>query len=160
VIAKGQKITTINIGDAYAGNQGEVIYTLLGSCVAVCLYDPKMHIGGMNHVYLPGDTKRSLPFENKYSENTMGQLMKCVFKLNSNRRNLVAKLFGGAHIISQITDELSVGSKIIDYVKGFLEKERIPVVAWDLGGSMARKVYFCIDTGDVYVKKIQSSRES
>ena len=49
-----KKRINISIGDYYASKEPAIIYTLLGSCVAVCLYDRKNRIGGMNHILLPG----------------------------------------------------------------------------------------------------------
>ncbi len=40
-------------GEIFVSGNGTSITTLLGSCVAVCLWDEKKKIGGMNHVILP-----------------------------------------------------------------------------------------------------------
>jgi chemotaxis protein CheD len=156
----GNKIITIHIGEVYASNSPAVIYTLLGSCVAVCLYDAKNRIGGINHVFLPGNSN-DYPTLNKekWGENTMKSLIEKVFELGGERRNLIAKVFGGAHLISNVADELRIGSKIVDYVRDFLEREKIPIVAWDFGGDMARKVYFHTDTGNAYVKQMPHYRD-
>jgi chemotaxis protein CheD len=37
----------------FASSQPYVINTILGSCVAVCLWDPVYKVGGMAHYMLP-----------------------------------------------------------------------------------------------------------
>jgi len=50
---------TIYIGTVFAAREPTVIETLLGSCVAVCLWDPETRVGGMNHFLLR--TRRTTP---------------------------------------------------------------------------------------------------
>ena len=52
-----KKQVGIHIGDCYVSTEPAVIYTVLGSCVAVCLFDPVRRIGGMNHILLPGEAR-------------------------------------------------------------------------------------------------------
>lgn len=147
-----KKQVTIKIGELYAADEPTVIYTLLGSCVAVCIHDKKKRIGGMNHIFLPGNHKGNL--STRYGENAMKYLIKNICSLGGERKNLVAKAFGGAHVIPAISKEVGVGSKIVDFVINYLKKEKIEILAYDFGGNRSRKVYFHTDTGLAYVKQI------
>ncbi|MDM8535516.1 chemotaxis protein CheD, partial [Desulfobacterales bacterium HSG17] len=91
----------IHIGEFHASGQPTVISTLLGSCVAVCLYDPIKQIGGMNHILMPGraDMKR-FDMSARYGINAMELLINRIMNLGGKRRNLVAKIFGGAKTIA------------------------------------------------------------
>ncbi len=154
-----KKQVTIKIGELYATDEPTVIYTLLGSCVAVCIYDKKNQIGGMNHIFLPGSNKKD-DASTRYGENAMKYLIKNICKLGGKQNNLVAKAFGGGHVIPAISREVGIGPKIVDFVINYLNRERIEIVAHDFGGNKTRKVYFHTDTGMAYVKQISSNNLS
>ena len=148
-----QKVT-IHIGEYHAAKSPSVIHTLLGSCVAVCLYDPKMKIGGMNHILLPGNASlKNFDDSARYGINAMELLINLMMRLGCDRRQLTAKVFGGAHIISAISKQNGMGGKNTEFAMSFLEKENIQVVSSDLGGKDSRNIYFHTDSGDVFLKR-------
>ncbi len=147
----------IHIGEFYASREPAVIYTLLGSCVAVCLFDPHKMIGGMNHILLPGRPNLSrFDHSARYGINAMELLINRIMNLGGNKCEIVAKVFGGAHVIPAISPANSVGPRIAEFVKLFLEKEEIRIISRDLGGDSIRRVYFHTDTGEAFVKRIPS----
>lgn len=147
---------TIHIGGVYGSAKPAVIYTLLGSCVAVCLFEPLNAIGAMNHILLPGEaTLKQLNAATRFGINAMELLINRMMQLGADRRKFVAKIFGGAHVLPSISPENGVGRKIFDFVAEFLENERIPLISKDIGGRKGRKVWFHTDTGDVFVKTIE-----
>ncbi len=152
-----KKEVSIHIGGLYASKKPAVVRTLLGSCVAVCLFDPVRRIGGMNHILLPGngDVK---PFSNstRYGINAMELLINMIMNLGGNRNRLTAKAFGGGHIIRDISEENGPGQKNIRFVLEFLKVEGIKLISRNLGGYDSRRIYFHTDTGDVFLKRIAS----
>ena len=154
-----KKQVTIKIGELYAADEPTVIYTLLGSCVAVCIYDKVNRIGGMNHIFLPGNNEKNNS-STRYGENAMKYLIKSICKLGGEHKKLVAKAFGGGHVIPAISKEAGIGPKIVDFVLNYLKKEKIEIIAHDFGGDKTRKVYFHTDTGLAYVKHLSSSKLS
>src|SRR3989339_82962 len=153
--ASKKKEVRIHIGDFYTSRQGIVISTILGSCVAVCLHDRHNNIAGMNHIILPGKTNSTvIDQQTRYSINAMEILINAMMKKGASRHNLMAKVFGGAHVLPDIDTKNAVGPLISDFVVRFLETEGIPITARDLGGEQPRKVFFFTDTGNVSVKKI------
>lgn len=148
-----KKQVTIKIGELYAADEPTVIYTLLGSCVAVCIYDKKNHIGGMNHIFLPGSNRRS-DSSTRYGENAMKYLIENICRLGGERKKLVAKAFGGAHVIPVMSKDIGIGPKIVDFVIDYLKNDKIEIIAHDFGGNRTRKVYFHTDTGMAYVKHL------
>ncbi len=156
-----KRVIGIHIGELYASGRPAVIETVLGSCVAVCLHDPVNRVGGMNHIFLPGraDFKN---FNNiaRYGINAMELLINRIMVLGGSRRDLVAKAFGGARILSSIAVENGMGVKNAEFVLEFLEMEGIPVVNQDLGGQDTRRIYFHTDTGNVFLKRIVRSTHS
>lgn len=148
----------IHIGEYFASKHPTKIYTLVGSCVAVCLFDPVHRIGGMNHIFLPGkaDLNR-FDAPARYGINAMELLINKIMRLGGNRKYFIAKAFGGAHMLPVINKNNSIGSKNVDFVLEFMQSESIKIVSSDLGGNETRKIFFHTDTGDVFLKRIKPS---
>ena len=125
-----------------------VISTLLGSCVSCCLWDPLAGVGGMNHMLLAkpsaGETARALS-----GINAMEVLINTLIKLGAKRTRLQAKAFGGARMISGLSD---IGAENAEFTVSFLRQESIPLVTQSLGGNRARNVRFWPATGRVMQK--------
>ena len=150
---------SIHIGEFYSSTRPTVICTLLGSCVAACLYDPVMRVGGMNHILLPGNAKmKGFNASARYGINAMELLINDIMKHGGNRHRLLAKVFGGAHLLSAISIENGVGRQNITLVEEFLQREGIRIINRNVGGHAGRKIYFHSDTGDVFLKHIQSTQ--
>ncbi len=150
---------SIHIGDFYSSKKPTVIDTMLGSCVAACLYDPVMRVGGMNHILLPGKAKmKGFNASARYGINAMEVLINDIMKHGGNRHSLVAKVFGGAHLLSAISIENGVGRQNIAFVEEFLQCEGIRILSRDVGGHAGRTIFFHSDTGDVFLKRIQSTQ--
>lgn len=99
-------------GDIFVGVQPTRVQTILGSCVAVCLYDPALGIGGMNHFMLPMWSGQGLQSP-KYGDIAMSLLIDKLLRNGSRRQNLVAKIFGGANQIATAVESMNVGARNI-----------------------------------------------
>lgn len=151
------KTIKIHIGEYHASHNPARIYTLLGSCVAVCFFDPLKRIGGMNHILLPGKANlNSFNSAASYGINAMELLINRIMKLGGDRRRLEAKVFGGGHIISAISEKYCMGQKNSEFAINFLNNEGIKIVNSDLGGCDARKVVFFTESGRALLKHIPS----
>ena len=128
--------------------------TLLGSCVAVCLYDSRLHVGGFNHFMLPsradgkhGDTDVVL-----HGDFAMEVLVNAMMDKGVQKSRLVAKAFGGGTIVSSI--RMAIGERNVQFAKEWLAREGIPLVASDFLGPWSRKVIFDPVSGDAFCKRI------
>lgn len=142
-------------GQYHAARTG-AITTVLGSCVSTCLWDPATHIGGMNHFMLPGDTASpgsAWAASARFGVYAMEVLINEMIHLGADRRRMVAKVFGGAQLLSGF-DRLDVGAKNSEFVLEFLKVEGIRVLARDLLDVCPRKVHFFVDSGKVQVKRL------
>ena len=153
----------IQPGELYATGKDEVIATVLGSCISVCLRDEHARIGGMNHFMLPGDFRVEDIFNSqnaRYGMYAMELLLGEMIKLGAGRQHLKAKIFGGGHVLASVADsQQSVPQSNIDFVKAFLSMEGIPVLGADIGGIHGRKVMFMPATGKAFVKKLVPDAE-
>ena len=124
-----KKKVSIHIGEIYASKKPAVVSTLLGSCVAVCLFDPIRRIGGMNHILLPGKADlKKLSDSSRYGINAMELLINMIMNLGGKRRRLLAKAFGGGHILSGFPKEQGPGQKNVQFVLEFLKTEKIKLI--------------------------------
>jgi chemotaxis protein CheD len=153
---------TILPGEYYASNKNEIIYTILGSCISVVLYDPLLKIGGMNHFMLPEEGKKSDKdfFETqsgRYGINAMELLINSLLKLGTTKSRITAKIFGGSKVLNVINEKrISIADQNIDFAFKFMETENIPVVSSDTGGTNTRKILFYSGTGKVFQQKLKN----
>ncbi|MDM8543612.1 chemotaxis protein CheD [Desulfococcaceae bacterium HSG7] len=148
---------TLHVGEYHASKAPLILNTILGSCVAVCLFDPVQRIGGMNHILMPGTLNlKNFDMSARYGINAMELLINRIMNLGGDRCRLQAKLFGGAHLIPSIPENDSIGKRNADFSKKFLNKEGIKIINADLGGHATRKIYFHTDTGKVFLKRTYS----
>jgi chemotaxis protein CheD len=178
-----EPVIVIQPGEYYASEKGEIISTVLGSCVAVALFDETAKIGGMNHFMLPEEKSNYQEFyktrSGRYGMYAMELLINALLKLGANKFKLKAKAFGGANVLSQMPPPgkpkqkslmvneagFSVAEKNVHFALNYLKIEEIPLLNSDVGGGVGRKLFFFTDTNKVLVKKLSQqivmlSRES
>lgn len=141
-------------GEYSASREPAEISTVLGSCVAACLFDPVSGVGGMTHFLLPSHALDST-VSARYGVHAMELLINEIMKLGGDRRRLQAKVFGGANVLGSRNSLLDVGKQNSEFVRRFLATENIPIVAERLGGTNALRVHFMTGTGRAMVKVIQ-----
>lgn len=143
-------------GEYYVTTRDMVLVTVLGSCIAACIRDPVLCIGGMNHFMLPehgGDPDSILSMSARYGSYAMELLINHLLKMGAHRPRLEAKVFGAGRVLAGVTD---VGARNTAFVLNYLKREHIKLVASDLGGRYPRKVYFFPDNGRVLVRELRT----
>ncbi len=154
-------LVKIHIGEFYSSSAPAIITTVLGPCAAVCLYDSKNRIGGMNHILMPGDGPGDIQKNDpRYGINAMELLINQMMKNGANRYKLTAKVFGGASILSAISAEFAMGMRNIEFVVDFLMVEKIPILSYNFGGVDSRRIFYHTDTNEVLLKRIKSKESS
>ncbi len=154
VLEEGLARVTIHIGGLRVSREPLVIDTVLGSCIAACLYDPVSGVGGMNHFMLPEGFDPDNPASTRYGVHAMELLITEIMKLGGHRRRFQAKVFGGGHVLNIRESLDGVPQRNIDFVRRFLNVEQIPVLNEDVGGYQARRVLFYAHTGKVFLKRL------
>ncbi len=147
-------------GDYYVTTDDELVTTVLGSCIAACIRDAELGIGGMNHFMLPETTKHRLTGGDdavvgnatRYGNYAMEHLINTILHNGGKRKNLEVKLFGGGKIIPTLGD---TGQNNIDFVLEYIDTEALRLVSQDLGDIYPRKVIYFPQSGRVRMKKIK-----
>lgn len=145
-------------GSLFVDKHPHYITTLLGSCVAVCLYDKRLKYGGMNHYLLPMWNGKGLASP-KYGNIAIQQLVEKMERLGSRKQDLIAKVFGGAAVLESESNVFLIGERNIRIADKILEQEmRIKIVAASTGGKQGRKIVFNTLTGEVRQKYLGNSK--
>jgi chemotaxis protein CheD len=133
------------------------IHAVLGSCVAVCLWDQKRQVGGMNHFLWPftSSPKEATPC---YGNVATMELINMMERNGSKKKNLLAQVLGGA--MPKLVPNATVGAANVDIARSILQKRGIPICSEDVGGQMGRKIVFDTHTGHVMVLKVHKLRDT
>jgi chemotaxis protein CheD len=140
-------------GEYYVTTADMMIMTVLGSCIAACIWDPKVRVGGMNHFMLPdggGDTS------GRYGSYAMELLINEMIKLGARRETMQAKVFGGGQVMHSFTT-MNVGERNTQFVLDYLQTERIAVISKDVLDIHPRKVCYFPATGKAMCKRLAHS---
>lgn len=142
-----------------SGQDGEILSTILGSCVAACIRDPVLRIGGLNHFLLPGEPGEAQGVSSadmRYGDAAMEVLINALMRKGASKGRLEAKVFGGANVLSG--NHGAVGERNCQFVQSFLRHEGIPILAKDLGGDHPRRINFDPYNGKVWVNHLDAPR--
>ncbi len=137
--------TIVGQGEYAVGGDPEDLFSaVLGSCVSVCLWDPVLNVGGMNHILLPTARPNSGHLPDAFGVCAMELLINALTKKGAQKSRLKAKIFGGASVVRGLSD---IGKSNTAFVKEFLAAENIECIAESTGGNSARHVRFWPHTG-------------
>lgn len=125
----------------------DVLVAMLGSCVAACLRDPVLKIGGMNHFLLPGNAADAGK-NSRYGAHSMEELVNGLLRKGAERHRLEIWLYGGADTLQGRT---KIGSSNATFAEGFVRAEGFVLRGQDLGGTRGRRVRFHPHSGEVEV---------
>jgi len=131
------------------------VFTILGSCVAVVLWDEGTRIGGVNHFLLPYWNNKGLP-DVRYGDIAITELHDKVILAGAVKRRIVAKIYGGANMLNLDKMVFNVGQRNIDVAKLKLSELYVPIVEEITAGRLGRKILFNSLDGQVKVDVIQN----
>lgn len=150
-------------GEFFVSDEDIVITTVLGSCVAACIWDRQAGIGGMNHFMLPGgESGREVDptgLAGRYGVFAMEQLINELIKRGGRKANFEAKVFGGGQVLRNMTS-MNIGERNAQFVEQFLRTEGIRIGARDLLDVHPRRVAFFPATGRALCKKLAQADAS
>ena len=130
------------------------IRTILGSCVAICLWDGHQHIGGMNHFLLPASSEGH-PATTRFADVATKTLLDKLRALGCRVPHLQAKIFGGSSMFQkQDRTTASLGTQNVAAALELMSNAGIPVVVQETGGTRGRKIMLNTDDGIVWCQRI------
>ena len=144
-------------GYIYFSKEAAVVRTVLGSCVAVCLWDHRLKYGGMSHYLYPStnDPDNTTP---KYGNVAITALVRMMDNAGCRRKDIKAQILGGAQ--PEETGRRLLNKDNVRIAREVLVRKRIKIVSEDVGGTMGRKVILDLGTGEVAVLKVHNIRQT
>ena len=144
--------SSIRMGEMSVAADGAELRTLLGSCVGLALHDRQRKVGGLAHIVLPrsrGPTDRP----GKFVDTAIPLLIEEMNKLGGRKRELIAKLAGGASMFST-TVAAKIGQQNIEACEQLLGDLGIPILGKDCGGEQGRRMVFDTAEGRVRIEMV------
>ena len=149
-----ERIAYLYPGELIVSQAPCTLSTVVGSCVSVFLWDARRRAGGMNHYLLPRDL-RPHELSPRFGNTAIRQLVDKLAAMGSEPAALVAKVFGGAHVLGNPAQgECHLGRQNAELALEMLESIHIPVLASAVGGTRGRRVVACISDGSAWVKEL------
>ena len=142
-------------GYIFTSLEPTLITTVVGSCVAVCLYDRRLGSGGMNH-FLYAKPPRRGKNTPQFGKVALPALIRMMVSQGSRVEDMEAQLFGGAS--RNLSHPSSVARQNIKMARKILKKKGIPVVSEDIGGTKGRRVLFHTKTNEAIIMKTNKLR--
>lgn len=137
-----------------------ILVTLgLGSCVAVCIYDYLLKVGGMAHVMLPDSSlSNDVTNRGKFADTAVVDLVSALQKKGTAKERMVVKIAGGAQMFSYqgIDNQIQIGVRNVKAVEENLARLGLTITSRSVGGNLGRSVFMDLSTGDVRVKMLNS----
>jgi chemotaxis receptor (MCP) glutamine deamidase CheD len=145
-------------------DQPTVVRTVLGSCLAVTMFHPRLKISAICHALLPEpdmtDTEEEKPLNPyKYVNSVIPKMMAKMRNYGIALNEIEVKLFGGADLLSSSEERIKnqpVGRLNVKTALNILEAEGLRVSVSDVGGTLGRKIFFYTHTGEVLLKRLAS----
>lgn len=156
-MSQGQIEIFLQPGEHYFGDRFTRIRTLLGSCVAITLWHPRLLIGGMCHFLLPSRRRDSQPYDGRYGDEAMGLLLEAMMAHGTRPQEYEAKVFGGGNMFPEkrSISVLDVGLRNIEAAGRMLDCHGLARKAGSVGQTGHRNVFFDIATGHVWVRHVR-----
>ncbi len=167
--------TKVNLkgGEMYYADKPALVWTVLGSCLGIIFYNNRLKVGAIAHAQLPeqnlGSTPCSIscpvkceqespnPRIFKYVSCSFHNMIKKFYRLGFNRDEIDVKIFGGANVIQYNSNCDTVGQQNIEKALSLVKEYNLSLVKKDLGGNIGRTIYFCSDTGEVFLRRHENA---
>lgn len=149
------KLITVPIADYKVSHSPDILRTILGSCVGICLYDPESRVGGLAHIMLPENNDKSTN-PKKYADSAIALMIDEMCKNGAIAENLIAKIAGGASMFKMPENSFigSIGINNVHKVREVLNYYHITIVSEDVFGDYGRTVDFFLETGKLKIKSL------
>jgi len=152
-------------GEFYFGDEKTRIRTLLGSCVAITMWHPKLNIGGMCHFMLPQNRRKETThvLDGRYAVDAMQMFLREIHRSRARPSDFHAKLFGGGRMFAhsgKANRPISVSEQNVEFGRNIIKQYGFKLMAEDLGGNGHRNIILDLWSGDVWVRTARNAARS
>lgn len=150
---------TLHPGDVACVDSGDRLETLLGSCVAIVLTDPRRTVGAMCHVVHAGTRTAAAVRDTAYGEGAMAEMARQLRSRGIDPGQCQAWVYGGGNMfpghIGDTAAQGNVGAANMAWALGALQRAGIHVLGASLGGNAYRKLRWTVGPGSPVVETVQ-----
>jgi len=143
-------------GHIYMSHEPALVSTVVGSCVAVSLWDSKKEIGGMAHFLYPFTENRHRATA-QYGNAAVKYMVRMFLDFGAQEKNLRAQIFGGA--LMAPADCMRIAKENVQMARKILRSHRINIVSEDTGGNMGRKIVYNTQRNEAAIYKVNTLRQ-
>lgn len=137
----GNELTYLLPGEIIVTADAMKISTVLGSCVAVCLYDGERNIAGMNHYMFPVN-KYNDADRLRFGDTSLEDMLSQMIRIGARKQKIIARVYGGSTMFLYTVPNLNIGQQNTEVAIRFLKENEIPVKSIETGGRLGRKIIF------------------
>ena len=145
------KETLVGMGQIAAGRAPERMKAVLGSCVGLVLYHPRLKTGVMAHIVLPDSAGRGDGKPGKFADTAIPEMVEQLTKLGAPAHGLTAKFAGAANMFGS-SGPLQIGDANVKAVLEAINSAGARVAGQDVGGTKGRRVTFDCTSGEMTVE--------
>ena len=161
-------VVHLKAGEMHCSDKPEIVVTVLGSCLSVVFYSPRLGLGGICHGMLPscgkrGNCRADCPQKFTFVDCSIRHMVKFYGRRGVTRGELEVKCFGGADMFSRQIEKpglLSVGRQNCAVAETIIRSEGLTLCKQDVGGLQGRKIYFYTHTGEVLLKRLKNTNDT
>jgi len=145
----------LNPGELVVAEEPTMVTTVLGSCISVTLFSPRLRVGAICHAVLPNGKTRQ---PSRFVDQSLHYMLDYFRQHKVEPAEIIAKLFGGADMFTQVDSRCqgrSVGAQNIKAAINGLKQAGLEPAALDVGGQQGRKLFFYTHSGEVFLKRVR-----
>ena len=137
-----------------AQGEGVLVSYALGSCIGLCFHDPRLRLGALLHIMLPINMETGRTHPLKYADTGIRETLKQMEARGAMRSRMTVKIAGGAKMfeIAGGSGLGNIGQRNIESVNAILKRENIRLLAQEVGGKVARTLFFDVGSGQGCVR--------
>jgi chemotaxis protein CheD len=145
-------------GDYYFGGQDTLIHTVLGSCVSITFWHPRLQVGGMCHYMLPQRSREyrsgdCLAPDGRYADEAIALLLAEIDVVGAAYQEYQVRVFGGGNMFPQINSNAlsKIGFLNLKTAQRLINEHGFNCVEEQLGDIWPRRIIFEVWSGNVWV---------
>lgn len=147
------------IGEILSVREPHILSTVLGSCISVCFWEPRLRIGSMSHFTSPKWDGTGTP-SNRFGDIAIRAQLKELERMGCQRINLRTHVYGGGSVICNLNTQTTAGQRNIEVARDVLQQEGLHVRDKDMGGFKGRRVEFNTFDGSIKIEAVKSVASS
>lgn len=153
---------TLHPGDVACVDRGECLETLLGSCVAILLTDPRRTVGTMCHVVHAGPPRGAPTRDTAYGDAALAEMARLLRQRGIDPQQCLAWVYGGGNMfpsrLGATAAEGNVGAANFEWALGALHQAGIRVLGVAIGGHAYRKLRWTVGLAAPEVETVSMAR--